>query len=85
MKPTTSQENVWRFICAVNYYCNMWERCLYTSVTLTNITSKKIKFKWTKIKQDSFDENKRIVDHDTLLAYPDFNEVFKIHTDDSKF
>ena len=28
---------------------------------------------------------KRIVTRDTLLAYPDFNETFKVHTDASDF
>ena len=43
-----------------------------------------MKFKWTKTEQDNFEEIKRIVAHDTLLAYPDFNEKIKIHTDASK-
>ena len=44
-----------------------------------------MKFKWTKIKQDVFKEIKRIVACDVLLAYPYFNEWFKIHTDASNF
>ena len=43
--------------------------------------SSNLKFKWTKTEQDSFDKIKLIVDRDTLLAHPDFNEGFKIHTD----
>ena len=45
----------------------------------------KVKFKWTKTEEDTFNENKRIVTSDTLLAYPDFNEQFKINTDTRKF
>ena len=41
--------------------------------------------KWSKIKQDTFDEIKRIVARDTLLAYPYFNEEFKIHANASGF
>ena len=41
--------------------------------------------KWSKIKQDTFDEIKRIVARDTLLAYPDFNKTFKIYTDARNF
>ena len=41
--------------------------------------------KWTKIEQDASDEIKRIVDRNSLLTYPDFNENFKIHTDASDF
>ena len=47
--------------------------------------SSKVKFKWNEIKQDSFDEIKRIVDRDTLITYTDFNEEFKIHTNASDF
>ena len=32
-----------------------------------------------------FQEKNRIVARDTLLNYPDFNEIFKIHTDASTF
>ena len=42
--------------------------------TLTKITSSKWKFKGTKIEQYAFEEIKRIVAWDTLLAYLDVNE-----------
>ena len=48
---------------------------------LTELTSRKVKFKWTKIEQDSVNEVKRNVARDASLAYPDFNKEFKIHTD----
>ena len=44
-----------------------------------------MEFKCTKIGQDSFDKIKRIVAHDTLLAYTDFHKGFKIHTNSSNF
>ena len=40
-----------------------------------------MKFKWNKIKQDAFDEIKRIVDRNNLSTHPDFIEEFKTHTD----
>ena len=39
-----------------------------------------MKFKWTKIEENDFDEIKRILARDTLFNYPDFTEEFKIHT-----
>ena len=42
-----------------------------------------MKFKWSKIEQDTFEDIKRIVDHNNLLAYLYFNEEFKVHTDAS--
>ena len=41
--------------------------------------------KWTKIKQDDFEEIKQILGCGTLLTYPYFNEEFKIHTNASDF
>ena len=63
----------------------MWSRRSHMSAPLTILTSININFKWTEVKQDAFDEIKRMVAHDTLLTYLDFNEASKIHTDASKF
>ena len=45
----------------------------------------KLKFKWTKNDQDSSNEIKRIVSHNTLVNYPDFIEEFKIYINASDF
>ena len=52
---------------------------------LTKIMYSKVKFKWTKTKQEYFREIKRIVAHGTLSDYLDFNGDFKINTDDRDF
>ena len=52
---------------------------------LTKLTSINRKYKWMKVEHYGFDEIKRIVDRDTLLTYPDFNETFKIRTNASAF
>ena len=63
----------------------MWTRRSRTLIPLTRIMSSKVKFKWKKIEQDTFDEIKWIVACDTLLSYPYFNEEFNIHTNSSGF
>ena len=63
----------------------MWARISHTLAPLTKIKPGRISFKWTKIKQDAFNEIKWIVARYTLLTYPYFNEEFKIHTNDSDF
>ena len=63
----------------------MCTRRSYTLVPLTKLSSIKGNFKLTQVGQDAFDKIKRIVDRNTLLTYLDFNETFKIHTNDSKF
>ena len=63
----------------------MWSRLSHTLAPLTIFTSIKSKFKWTKVEQYAFDEIKRIVARNNLLTYTDFNNFFKIHTNDSAF
>ena len=66
MKPPTSPKEFRQFIGAVNCYTGMWERRSHNLALLTNITSSKVKFKWTKTKQDNFNEIKWILARDTL-------------------
>ncbi len=42
-------------------------------------------WQWTDVEQAAFDQIKRIVSRETLLAHPDFDEPFEIHTDASKY
>ena len=60
---------------------DIWARQLHLLHPLTALTSKKVKFKWTDVEQNAFDDIKRTVVHDNLLAYMDFKERFDIHTD----
>jgi hypothetical protein len=50
---------------------------------LSRLTSKTVPWQWTDIEQKAFDTMKRIISRETLLAYPDFNKPFIIHTDAS--
>ena len=68
MKPPTYQKEVRQFLCVLNHYHNMWARRSHLLAPLTNITSCKVKFKWTKIEQGAFQEIKRIVARKTSLA-----------------
>ena len=52
---------------------------------LTNITSSKLKYKWTKIEQDAFYVITRILAHYTTLTYPDLNGEFQSYTIASAF
>ena len=63
----------------------MWERRAHALASLTRIKPSKVKFKWNEIEQDAFDEIKRIVARNTLLAYLYFNEAFNIHTNARNF
>ena len=46
--------------------------------------SSNAKFKWTEEHEHAFKEMRKIMARETLLAFPDFNKPFEIHTDASK-
>ena len=58
----------------------MWYKRLHLLHPLPELMSPKVKFKCTNAEQKEFDEIKCTVFYDTLLAYPDFNKRFNIHT-----
>ena len=72
------------FIGVINYYRDMWKGRSDLLAPLSAMTSKKAPWNWTPQCQKAFDEIKKVVSRETLLAYPDFNKIFEIHTDASK-
>jgi RNase H-like domain found in reverse transcriptase len=50
---------------------------------LSKLTSKMAKWQWTAVEQKAFETMKCIILRETLLAYPDFQKPFIIHTDAS--
>ena len=67
----------------INYYRDMWKGRSDILAPLSALCSKTTKWKWTSVEQEAFDKIKRVVSKETLLAYPDFNDTFEIHTDAS--
>ena len=68
------------FIGIFKYYKDMRDKQSDLIHPLTVLTSPKVNFKWTNMEQKLFDDIKRTLSHNTLLAYPDFNKRFDIHT-----
>ena len=85
MKPPKNTKKVHAFIGIVKYYNYMWAKRSHLLHPLTALTSHNTRFKWTDLEQKVFDDIKRAVSQGTLLAYPDFNERFDIHTDASDY
>ena len=71
------------FIGMVNFYRDVWPRRSELLAPLTTMTSKKAIFKWDDKMDKSFRTMKKIMARETLLAFPDFNKPFDIHTDAS--
>jgi hypothetical protein len=51
---------------------------------LTALTAKGKNFIWEDVHTKCFNAIKQVIGREVLLAYPDFNKPFKIHTDASK-
>ena len=73
-----------QFIGMINFYQYMWQKCSELLSTLTSLTSKNFKYDWKDEHKKFFDANKRVIGRELLLAYPDFNAPFLIHTGASK-
>jgi hypothetical protein len=72
-----------RFIGMVNYYRDMWGKRSEILAPLASLTSKQAKWKWEPEHQKAFEDMKAIISREAMLAYPDFEDEFVIHTDAS--
>ena len=63
----------------------MWDIGSHLLQPLTAILSKKVNFKWIDIEQKSFYDINCMVAYGSLLACPDLNKHFDIHTDTRHF
>ena len=61
----------------------MWPKRSEIVGPLHKLTSKNVKFEWTEECKNAFKNIKIKLSKETLLAYPDFEEEFQIHTDAS--
>ena len=68
----------------INYYRRLYPTSKINTKSLIMLISEKIKLRWSKEAQNSFDKIKELLLHDTLLVFPDFNKPFFIDADTSK-
>ena len=87
MKRPTNKTEVRHFLGIVQYYRDLWSRLSEICAPLTELTrgSKKGTVTWDDRCENAFITMKRLIAKENLLAYPDFNKKFTIHTDASDF
>jgi RNase H-like domain found in reverse transcriptase/Integrase zinc binding domain/Reverse transcriptase (RNA-dependent DNA polymerase) len=73
------------FIGIINYYRDMWVRRSHVLAPLASLTSNKAKWSWGPQQEVAFQTAKKIIAREVMLAYPDFNKPFEIHTDASHY
>src|SRR5688500_7684988 len=83
LKTPTKRKELKRFIGMINYYRDIWPQRSHILAPLKASTSVNVPWKWAADHPKAYDEKKRIMMRETLLAYPNFSEVFDIHTDAS--
>ena len=72
--PPKTRRQLRHFLGMVNYYRDMWKR---------RLVIKSVKFEWTKKEQKAFEDAKRMIQKETMLAYPKFGETFHVYADAS--
>ena len=79
----TNKKQLRGFIGIVNYYRDMWIRRSHVLAPLARLTSKTVVWKWTEVESKAFNDMKKIICREVMLAFPDFAKPFVIHTDAS--
>ena len=84
MSPPTKTKQIRIFICAVNFYRDLFPCRAHIMAPLTNITGKQ-NFVWNLEHQKAFDIMKSIVAADVIIQYPNDDEPLVIYSDASKY
>ena len=61
----------------------MWKRRSHILSPLSRLVSKSVKFEWTEKEQKAFEDAKRMIQKETMLAYPKFGKTFHVCADAS--
>ena len=85
IQPPKTRKQLKRFIGMVNYHRDLWRKRSHILKPLNALASPTKPFKWTAECQTAFEEMKRVVSHETLLTFPDFNEEFHVYADASDY
>ena len=83
-RPKTRRE-LRKFIGMVNHYRDMWAHRSDILTPLSELTSLKVPFKWKPQHEEAFENMKKVIARETILAFPDFDKPFHIYTDASDY
>ncbi|XP_037776259.1 uncharacterized protein LOC119573219 [Penaeus monodon] len=78
-----TRKSLMRFLGMVGFYRRYCPNLAEVAAPLTRLTSQKVSFSWTSECQRAFERLKRFLSSDPVLAAPDFQKPFILHTDAS--
>ena len=76
IKAPSNVRQLRRFLGMVNYYRDMWKGRSHILAPLTKLVGKGTPYKWELEQEQAFEEIKRKISSQTMLAYPDFSKPF---------
>ena len=79
----TCKRQLMRFLGMAGYYRKFCNNFSVIAEPLTNLLSKRMRFKWTSDCQNAFDKLKAILRSEPVLLAPNFNKEFKLAADAS--
>jgi len=79
----STRKSLMRFLGMVGFYRRYCPNLAEVAAPLTRLTSRKVSFNWTPECQRSFEQLKQFLSSDPVLAAPDFQKPFILHTDAS--
>ena len=90
LKPPKTLKQLRSFLGMVNYYRDMWKSRSHMLAPLTELTrgkkgDKRKPIQWTKELNDCFENIKKHISEETILAFPDYEKPFDIHVDASDY
>ena len=79
-----------QFLGMVNFYRDMWHRRSHLLAPLSDLLGggskhKTKKITWTSVHKKAFQDIKKVLSEEVMLAFPNFNKPFDIHTDSSDY
>lgn len=93
LKPPKNVKDLRRCLGIIQYYRDLWASRTQLLAPLTDLVSecgttkrsskKKPPWRWEKVHMEAFEEIKKVIARDVILAYPNFGEEFVIYTDAS--
>ena len=84
-KPPTNVSDLRSFLGLANYYRKFIEGYSKIASPLTELLKKSKAYEWSEDCQHAFDELKKAMSKDPVLALPDISKPFEIQTDASNY